>query len=388
MSILKTLVALTVIALLVGQAPSGGEGDNGPASEPSGVDDGPVPHIQIAILLDTSGSMSGLIEQAKTQLWKIVNEFVNVTRNGKRPVLQIALYQYGSGQIPAEDAWMRRVLPLTDDLDTVSQELFALTSNGSEEYCGQVIKRAVDELDWSASKDDYKVIFIAGNEPFTQGSVNYADACKAAIEKGIVVNTIHCGTEAEGINGKWNEGALLAEGSYMFIDHNRAVVVFKAPQDKELMRLGAELNTTYIAYGERGAAGIANQTLQDRNAAASPGSEAERAVTKASANYFNGAWDLVDAYNSKVVKLEELEQGDLPEAMRTMTLDEQRKHIETVTQQRVAIQKQINKLNEERKEFIAEERTKLAESGEADTLDEAMNSILREQAEARHFELK
>jgi hypothetical protein len=74
--------------------------------------------------------------------------------------------------------------------------------------------------------------------------------------------------------------------------------------------------------------------------------------------------------------------------MQKMTLDEQRKHIETVTRQRAAIQKQIQELGEERKKFIAEERAKLAESDEENTLEEAMQQVLRDQAEARSFDLQ
>jgi len=389
MSIVKTLVALAFVVLLVGQSAPGGDGDNTAATETPVVDDGPTPQIQIAILLDTSGSMSGLIEQAKTQLWRIVNEFVNVTKNGKRPVLQIALFEYGNSGLESSAGWIRVILPLTDDLDKVSQELFALTTNGGDEYCGQVISVAVGSLEWSASKDDYKVIFIAGNEPFTQGPVNYADACKAAIEKGIIVNTIHCGSDSDGINGKWKDGALLADGSYMWIDQNRKVVHFAAPQDDEIAKLSAELNTTYIPYGERGVAGVENQSVQDDNATTvSPGSVTERAVTKASANYRNDAWDLVDAVNNDTVKLEDLKPEDLPDAMQKMTLDEQRKHVATVTQQRAAVQERIQELNDERKVFIAEERAKLAESDEADTLDEAMQEVLHDQAKALDFELE
>ena len=68
---------------------------------------------------------------------------------------------------------MRLILPLTDDLDRVSEELFTLKTNGGEEYCGCVIRDAVKRLDWSRSGDVYKAIFIAGNEPFTQGPVNF-----------------------------------------------------------------------------------------------------------------------------------------------------------------------------------------------------------------------
>ena len=347
------------------------------------------PGIQIAILLDTSSSMSGLISQAKTQLWKIVNEFVSVEKDGKRPILQIALFEYGNNGLEQSDGWIRMILPLTDDLDKVSEELFALTTNGGSEHCGQVIKVAVETLEWSEAKDDYKVIFIAGNEPFTQGPVQYADACKAAIEEGIIVNTIHCGAHGQGVSGKWQDGALLADGSYMNIDHNRKVVHIDAPQDKEITRLGAELNDTYIPYGSRGAAGAANQSAQDTNAkASSPSSEAERAVTKASANYWNDSWDLVDALRKGTVKLEDVKPEDLPEAMRTMTLDEQKAHIEAKTKERAKTQKKIQELNAERRKYVAEEMKKRAESGEEETLDAAMMRTLHEQAEAKDFSLE
>ena len=41
--------------------------------------------IQLAILLDTSNSMDGLINQAKSELWKIVNELALAKKNGKSP---------------------------------------------------------------------------------------------------------------------------------------------------------------------------------------------------------------------------------------------------------------------------------------------------------------
>ena len=151
------------------------------------------PLIQMAILLDTSGSMSGLIEQAKTQLWSIVNEFAMAKRDGKVPVVQVALYEYGKSSLPAKENYLRMILPLTTDLDKVSAELFVLRTNGGDEYCGTVIKAATEGLKWSESNKDLKVIFIAGNEPFTQGKVDYRKSCKAAISKGIIVNTIHCG---------------------------------------------------------------------------------------------------------------------------------------------------------------------------------------------------
>jgi hypothetical protein len=147
--------------------------------------------IMIALLLDTSNSMDGLIDQAKSQLWKIVNEVaVAKTVDGKRPNIKIALYEYGNDGLSANEGFVRQVSALSEDLDVISEKLFSLRTNGGNEFCGQVIKTALDQLTWSASKDDLKMIFIAGNEDFMQGKVSYQQACDAAKKKGVIVNTI------------------------------------------------------------------------------------------------------------------------------------------------------------------------------------------------------
>src|SRR5437870_3100162 len=120
------------------------------------------PRVQIALLLDTSNSMDGLIEQAKSQLWRIVNEFINAKQNGQRPRLQVALYEYGNNGLSASSGYIRQVQPLTEDLDKISEELFKLKTNGGEEYCGWVIKVAIESLAWSKSSHDFKAVFIAG----------------------------------------------------------------------------------------------------------------------------------------------------------------------------------------------------------------------------------
>src|SRR6187399_1820752 len=84
----------------------------------------PKPLIQVALLLDTSGSMDGLIDQARTQLWTIVNEFAKTKKDGVTPQLQVALYEYGNDGLAATDGYIRKILPLTDDLDAISEKLF------------------------------------------------------------------------------------------------------------------------------------------------------------------------------------------------------------------------------------------------------------------------
>ena len=345
------------------------------------------PIVQLAILLDTSGSMEGLIEQAKGQLWKIVNEFIAAKQGGQRPEVQVALYEYGKSSLAQSSGWIRRIQPLTTDLDKISEELFALKTDGGDEYCGWVIKDAVSDLAWSPETDVYKAIFIAGNEPFTQGPVNYADSCKAAIGKGIIVNTIHCGDSGTGISTKWQDGALLADGKYMVIDQNRAVVHFEAPQDKEIAELGVELNRTYLAYGRAGVESAARQSAQDANAfaLAPQGAAVNRALTKASANYRNDSWDLVDAVKGAKVELAEMKDADLPEELRKLSPDERKAVIEAKAKQRAEIQAKISALNAERSKYVAAQMK--AQAG-TNTLDSVMVSTIREQAMKRNFKFE
>jgi len=342
------------------------------------------PLVQIAILLDTSNSMDGLIEQAKTQLWKIVNEFAKAQRGGQRPDIQVALYHYGTPSLGAETGFIKQLVPLTDDLDKVSEELFKLRTSGGDEYCGAVIKKAAEELKWSDDKGAYKAIFIAGNEPFTQGTVNYSEACKEAVSKGIIVNTIFCGEEQEGIRTNWKDGAALADGSFMSINQNAAVVHIDAPQDKELAELGQKINGTYVRYGTAGAAGAQNQAAQDSNVAGlgggrAPAAAAERAVTKSSTLYRNGSWDLVDGVREKQVQLKDVKDEDLPEEMRKLDAKGRETYVAEKQKEREEIQARIKQLGEEREKFLAEKRK---EQGGESTLDTAIVRVVRTQAQS------
>ena len=123
------------------------------------------PAVDVAILLDTSNSMDGLISQAKSQLWTIVQQFADAKKNGQTPILRVALFEYGNSNLPATEGYIRQVVQLTDDLDALSAALFTLKTRGGDEYCGQVINEAITRLAWSSEPNSYKAIFIAGNEP-------------------------------------------------------------------------------------------------------------------------------------------------------------------------------------------------------------------------------
>ncbi len=380
----KTLLAAAVAALTAAPVFAGDRVDPKPAIEAkvSAAD----PKIQIAILLDTSNSMDGLINQTREQLWKIVNTFATAKKDGKRPKLELALYEYGNDSLPASGHHVRKVVPLTTDLDRVSEALFALKTNGGNEYCGAAISHAMSELEWSGNTRDLKLIYIAGNEPFTQGPIAFRDAVKNAIGRGVVVNTIHAGTEQEGISSGWMEGAKLADGNFLFIDSNRVVARVDAPQDAELARLSGELNKTYVGYGRRGAEAAARQEKQDKNAAGmSGGSLSTRAAAKASAMYVNSDWDLVDA-KKEGKKLGEIAPDALPAEMRGMNEQEREAFVAQKAKDRAALQGKITKLAAERDAFVASELKKKAKDS-SKTMDEALLESAKAQAAKADYAL-
>ena len=343
------------------------------------------PVIQIAILLDNSGSMQGLIQQAKTQIWQIVNEFVSAKQDGKAPRVQVGLYEYGIRDAQDNGSYVRQLSPLTEDLDSLSEKLFKIDKrdSGGSEYCGWVIKDAVEAFKWDNSPKTYKAIFIAGNEEFTQGAVNYKTSCKSAIEKGIIVNTIHCGDEQEGIRGMWKDAAMMSDGRYLIINHNATTVSIPAPQDKAIAEMNTKLNDTYISYGAKGDEGKTRQIAQDANAASAPSGGsvlAQRAASKASANYGNATWDLVDRSKEKGFDLKKLSEAELPAEMKKMSPEERAAYVEKKRTEREELQKQLKSLADERDKFIAEKSKSEAKES---TLGAAVSTAVREQAEKK-----
>jgi hypothetical protein len=339
--------------------------------------------VQISILLDTSGSMDGLIDQAKSQLWKIVNELALSKKNGKTPKLEVALYEYGKSSVPSSQGYIRQIVSLSTDLDKISDELFKLTTNGGDEYCGQVIEEAAKNLKWNKNNNVLKIIFIAGNEPFTQGSVDYKKSCKEAITKGIIVNTIFCGDFNEGVRTNWKDGADLADGNYINIDQNFKTIYIEAPQDKKIAELGEELNQTYLSFGAEGEKKKEMQAKQDNNAKSMNMEAAiQRSVAKSGSNYNNSTWDLVDAVKDKNIDLEKVEKKYLPKEMQNMNSKEKKEYIEKKIKEREEIQNDIARLNEERKKYID---SKIKENSESNTLDAAMIKAIRSQATKKNY---
>lgn len=345
------------------------------------------PKVQIALLLDTSNSMDGLIAQAKTQLWRICNTFIGSKVDGKEPILEIALYEYGNVKIDSAAHWVRQVEPLTRDLDEVSRELFALTTNGGDEYCGAVIQRSITDLQWDESPSTYKVIFIAGNEPFGQGPIDASQSCAKAKQKQVIVNSIYCGDKSLAINERWHDGPAVADGVFLTINANEVIQQIEAPQDQEIARLNLLLNETYIQWGKLGSEMKLRQVACDTqaNENAKSGAAIERSITKASANYCNASWDIVDAVDQKAIKLDSVDKTLLPKEMQTMTHEQRVAHVAKLKAQRKTIQDQILQLAKDREEFLRKHRESTARKGE-NSLDQAAIKAVREQASQKGFQ--
>ncbi len=339
--------------------------------------------IQIALLLDTSNSMDGLIDQAKSQLWSIVNELAKAKCGNLKPELQIALYEYGNDNLPSSEGYIRLVTPLTSDLDQISNDLFELRTNGGNEFCGEVIQASLQQLHWSKSDKDLQLIYIAGNEPFTQGRKNYQTACMDAKEKGVIVNTIFCGNFTEGINTSWKHGADLTGGCYASIEQNRKTVYIESPYDHRIVELNIQLNNTYIPYGAMGYEKKALQERQDANAQQyGSANTVKRAVSKSSHVYKNTSWDLVDASEAEDFSMDDMKESELPEDMQKMDKDERVKYVEQKAVEREKINREIQELNRKRAEYVAEQ-TK--EDNDHEMFDKAILTSLRDQAKTRNF---
>ena len=381
----KQTVTVTLLSALIMAAAQGVSAkDRMPVDKPYF---GAGPRIQLAILLDTSSSMDGLIDQTRNQLWQVVNEFSSATQNGIKPQLEVALFEYGNNSNSERKGYIRQLSRFTGELDKISEGLFSLTTNGGDEFCGQAIQEAVNSLRWSNSNRDIKTIFIAGNEPFTQGAVNYRSAIELAVQQGIAINTIHAGDYQEGVDTGWQTAARLGDGNYMSIDADQKVRHVDAPQDRRIATLNDKLNDTYIAYGAKGASSKSRQMAQDdANSAVSAGLMAKRAKTKASSFYSNAEWDLVDAIKDGEVAAEELEAMPveaLPAPMQAMSASERTGYVAEKSAERQAIKAEIQALSEEREVFVAEKRREqvAAEPSVGDAITEAIH----EQAEEKGF---
>ncbi len=340
--------------------------------------------VDLVICLDTSGSMTDLIDSARARLWDIVSELALAKPT---PHLRVGLLTYGSPTLStAAQGWVVRQIDLSDDLDRVYAKMMAMTTDGGEEYVGWVLNDAVRSMSWSSDPRALRMIFVAGNESADQAveRFNFRGVAEQARSRGVIINSIYCGAHPQGVAEQWDKVAIHGGGTYTAIDMQRGTVQIPTPFDPILLKLDAELNATYIPYGRHGDEGLANQAAQDINASRLGGqSRASRAAAKATGLYRNTAWDLVDAAEQNDFDLGQIQTEDLPPNMRSMTVAERRAYLENMRATRDRLRGQIGSINAERDRFLREKRSS-AQPGQA-TLDDAMRQTIRKQAKTKGF---
>jgi hypothetical protein len=361
-------------------------------------------NVQIAIMLDVSGSMNGLIHQAQSQLWNIVNTVALANCSGQVPNIEIALYEYGNdGRPGAGSPFIKQISNFTTDLDLISEQLFQLATIGSAENCGAVIQDGIDQLQWNPDPQGIKIIFIAGNEPFTQGPVDYRNACANAVKKGVIVNTIYCGDCNQGVMEQWKDGADRGKGFYACINTNAKEVYIESPFDKEILQYNDSLNTTYINYVDKkiiekkresgytmdeviiqNSNKKSNQMAQDENAgSASPSAMISRTVSKSnSAVYRADDWDLVTNAINNQVDWNTIEKKSLPQAYQNYSIEELKAIVQQKIEDRQRFQQKIKELGENRDTFVLEAKKNMANSSE-NTLEKALLDGVKKQIEER-----
>ncbi len=345
--------------------------------------------IKLAIILDTSNSMDGLIDQAKNQLWKIVTELAKTKdKNGEDPDIDLALYQYGNDDLSIRKGYVQLVQSFTGELDDISEKLFALKTNGGEEYCGKVISTSLSDLQWSDSSDDLQMIYIAGNEGFNQGAYYYENACKIAKNKNVTVNTIFCGNRNEGINTFWKHGADLTNGNFACIDSDAKSVHYDSPYDDQISSLNVALNKTYVPCNAAGVSKKEKQLMQDLNAERLGKANASRRyLSKGSKVYRNSSWDLVDYSKGKSFDINKLDKKHLPDSLKNLSNSTLEIKINQLSENRNKIKQEMARLNKKREDFVVKEKEKALKVND-NQLDNAIIKGLREQASKKKIKFE
>lgn len=342
------------------------------------------PRMEVCFVLDTTGSMSGLIEGAKQKIWSIVNEF----REGEpKPQLKLGLIGYRD----RGDAYVTDVTDLTDDLDAVYAKLRKFAADGggdTPESVNQALHEAVTRLHWSTDEQTLRIIFLVGDAPphmdYPQ-DVKYPDTCRLALERRIKINTVQCGA-LSGTADIWQAIARKSEGAYVAIAQDGGMRVVATPYDEKIGELNAAMAETAIVYGDERQQAAMNDKLEaaresdgeqaaERNAAlasmkAAP-ADADLVVT--------GRGDLVADVLNGDVTLREVDRGQLPEAYRAMSDESLREAIAANAARRAALQEQLNRLNHKRDEHLR--RAREASAPEVDDgFDARIKAIVAEQA--------
>ncbi|MDQ3806496.1 MAG: VWA domain-containing protein [Acidobacteriota bacterium] len=340
--------------------------------------------LEMVFVLDTTGSMGGLIEGAKQRIWGIVNE---VMQTPSHPNVRVGLVAYRDNG----DQYVTNILPLTNDLDRVYTALMDFQAGGGGDWPENVRRALADgvrEAGWSGpSANVAQILFLVGDAP-PHDYRNEPDTLATtaeAVRRGMTVNTIQCGTAAD-TRRAWEQIALRGEGQYFAIAQDGGVQAVATPYDARLSELASRLGSTYMAYGGgagavgrrfRAEASARQNDAEQKVAARAPATAAaDRAANKA-LNRDAYVGDLLQSIENESVKLDEVKTEDLPDQLQKLSPAERQKEVDRRLAERKQIREEIVTLSKQRDAFIAAERKKT--SGNKTGFDAAVATALKEQ---------
>ena len=336
------------------------------------------PRIEVCFVLDTTGSMGALIEGAKQKIWSIANEMISAQPT---PELKLGLIGYRD----RGDEYVVKSFNLTDDIDAIYGHLREFQAGGggdAPESVNEALAEAIHKMPWTSDSKVLKIIFLVGDAPPHMDYPNgpkYPDLCREAAKKDLIINTIQCGEMAE-TKPIWQEIAKLSEGSYVGISQSGNVAVISTPMDKELSRLNERIGTTLIPYGDSKLQ--AEVHAKYAMAASAPVAAMADRLTYNSktGKAVQGRGELVDALNDKRLKLDEIDQKQLPTELQKLDRNELQKRIARTRDERADLQKQIVEVSKKREAYIQSENKRLAAEGKGDAFDQKVTETLHAQA--------
>ncbi len=341
------------------------------------------PAVEVMFVLDTTGSMGGLIAAAKDKIWSIANTLASADPT---PQIKMGLVGYRD----RADAYVTTFTPLSEDLDAVYTRLMQFEANGggdTPESVNQALHEAVTKTHWNRSPSTYRVIFLVGDAPphmNYSNDIKYNQSCQLAAKKNIIINTIQCGDMAE-TRPIWRQIAHLGEGRYFQVAQSGSAVLYDTPYDDEISKLSRELDNTRIYYGTAEQVREMEERKDEADKIyrlAKPSAVAKRTIfnaKKAGAKNFAGSRELVHSIESGDVALSAVPKDQLPSELQTMSETELKSHIKTVGQKRKALQTKIGDLAKQRQAFIAK-KVKSQEGKGASSLDAKIYQCIQSQA--------
>src|SRR5881392_4274032 len=116
------------------------------------------PTVEVAFVLDTTGSMGGLLEGAKRKIWSIATAIVDSNPDADIRMGLVAYRDIG-------DDYVTRKVELTTDIQDLYANLLELRARGGGDWpesVNEALDIAVNKLHWTPGGEARRIVFLVG----------------------------------------------------------------------------------------------------------------------------------------------------------------------------------------------------------------------------------